>query len=80
MFFCRRIIKLDKMSGTIQGFSKELTLTVKCFFGFEETLKEELIEYGFNEIELLNRAVQIKGTWKDDGNFVKMTWDTVYGK
>ena len=42
MFFCRRIIKLDKMSGTIQGFSKELTLTVKCFFGFEETLTEEL--------------------------------------
>ena len=53
------------MNGNKSGFEKELTITLKCFFGFEETLKEELIEYGFNEIELLNRAVQIKGTWKD---------------
>jgi hypothetical protein len=44
--FVDRTIKLDKMSGTIQGFSKELTLTVKCFFGFEETLREELNELG----------------------------------
>ena len=53
------------MSGTIQGFSKELTLTVKCFFGFEETLIEELHEFGFKKITKLNRAVQLKGNWKD---------------
>ena len=53
------------MSGTIQGFSKELTLTVKCFFGFEETLIDELHELGFKKITKLNRAVQLKGNWKD---------------
>jgi putative N6-adenine-specific DNA methylase len=63
--FVDRTIKLDKMSGTIQGFSKELTLTVKCFFGFEETLIEELNELGYPKVSKLNRAVQLKGTWKD---------------
>jgi putative N6-adenine-specific DNA methylase len=64
--FVGRIIKLYKMSGTIQGFSKELTLTVKCFFGFEETLIEELNELGYQKkVSKLNRAVQLKGTWKD---------------
>ncbi len=53
------------MSGTIQGFSKELTLTVKCFFGFEETLIDELQELGYKKTTKLNRAVQLKGNWKD---------------
>ena len=53
------------MSGTIQGFSKELTLTLKCFFGFEETLIEELHELGYKKTSKLNRAVQLKGNWKD---------------
>ncbi len=53
------------MNGNKNGFDKELTITLKCFFGFEETLKEELIEYGYNDVETLNRAVQIKGSWKD---------------
>ncbi|RCL76407.1 MAG: RNA methyltransferase [Flavobacteriales bacterium] len=53
------------MNGNISGFDEELIITLKCFFGFEETLKEELLEYGYGKIEILNRAVQIRGTWKD---------------
>ena len=53
------------MNGNKNGFDKELTITLKCFFGFEETLKEELKEYGYNDVEILNRAVQIRGKWKD---------------
>ena len=53
------------MNGNISGFDEELIITLKCFFGFEETLKEELLEYGYDQIEILNRAVQIQGTWKD---------------
>lgn len=53
------------MNGNISGFDEELIITLKCFFGFEETLKEELLEYGYDQIEILNRAVQIRGTWKD---------------
>jgi putative N6-adenine-specific DNA methylase len=53
------------MNGNKNGFDKELTITLKCFFGFEETLKEELIENGYNDVEILNRAVQIRGKWKD---------------
>ena len=53
------------MNGNISGFDEELIITLKCFFGFEETLKEELLEYGYDQIEILNRAVQFRGTWKD---------------
>ena len=53
------------MNGNFSGFDEELIITLKCFFGFEETLKEELLEYGYDQIEILNRAVQIRGTWKD---------------
>jgi putative N6-adenine-specific DNA methylase len=42
-----------------------LTITLKSFFGFEATLAEELQELGYPEPVLLNRAVQIKGTWTD---------------
>lgn len=44
---------------------KELTITAKCFFGFEETLADELTEFGFHNLEILNRAIRFKGTWKD---------------
>lgn len=43
----------------------ELTITLKTFFGVEEILKSELMEYGFKDVEILNRAVQIKGNWED---------------
>ena len=45
--------------------SSEIIITAKCFFGFEETLAEELKELGFNDLIILNRAVRFKGTWKD---------------
>jgi len=41
------------------------TITLKTFFGFEETLADELKELGYAECTILNRAVQLKGTWKD---------------
>lgn len=47
------------------GKEGKLTITIKTVFGLEEALKEELIEMGYENIEMLNRAVQIEGTWKD---------------
>lgn len=44
---------------------KNLKITLKCFYGFESILKDELEELGFHEIEIMNRAVQLSGTWKD---------------
>jgi len=41
------------------------TITLKTFFGFEQTLADELNELGYSECTILNRAVQLKGTWKD---------------
>ena len=45
--------------------SDQLTITLKCFYGFEAVLADELKELGYPETELLNRAVQLKGTWAD---------------
>ncbi len=42
-----------------------LKLTVKTFYGLEGVLKDELEELGFKDVEILNRAVQLKGTWDD---------------
>jgi len=42
-----------------------LKITLKTLFGLEEVLKEELLELGYTEAQVLNRAVQIEGTWKD---------------
>ena len=51
---------------TLDNLTKDsITITLKCFFGFEETLADELKELGYTDIILLNRAVQIKGTWYD---------------
>ena len=44
---------------------KTLTITVKTVFGLENVLVDELAELGFKKSQLLNRAVQIKGTWRD---------------
>lgn len=43
----------------------DLTITVKTLFGFEDILKEEVEALGFKNVEKLNRAVQLKGTWED---------------
>lgn len=42
-----------------------LKITVKTLFGFEEILKKELEDLGYSNIEILNRAVQLQGDWKD---------------
>lgn len=42
-----------------------LSITLKCFFGFEKVLQEELKELGYPDSVLGNRAVSIKGSWKD---------------
>jgi putative N6-adenine-specific DNA methylase len=43
----------------------KMTITLKTFFGLEEVLKEELYELGYDDVKVLNRAVQVKGDWKD---------------
>lgn len=51
---------------TLNNLTKDsISITLKCFFGFEDTLTEELTELGYKDITKLNRAVQIKGTWED---------------
>lgn len=44
---------------------KDLVITVKTLFGFEELLRDELNELGYPEVEILNRAVQLNGDWED---------------
>lgn len=44
---------------------KDLVITVKTLYGFEELLKDELKELGYDKVELLNRAVQLNGGWED---------------
>lgn len=45
--------------------TEQLIITLKTFYGLEEVLKEELEELGYSDITILNRAVQLSGTWKD---------------
>lgn len=44
---------------------EQLTITVKTLFGLEEVLQDEVRELGYDNVKLLNRAVQIEGSWKD---------------
>jgi putative N6-adenine-specific DNA methylase len=53
------------MDPTPSSKTAPLKITLKCFYGFESVLAEELQELGYPETELLNRAVQIKGNWAD---------------
>jgi len=53
------------MDPTPSSKTTLLKITLKCFYGFESILADELKELGYPETELLNRAVQIKGTWAD---------------
>ena len=58
-------LKKVKMKSDKGLKSNELKITMKCGFGFEETLAEELNELGYEQTEILNRAIRIIGTWKD---------------
>ena len=44
---------------------KKLIITIKTLHGLERVLADELNELGFDKLEILNRAVKTKGTWKD---------------
>ena len=44
---------------------KDLKITVKTLYGFEDILQEELKELGYDKTEKLNRAVQVQGGWED---------------
>lgn len=44
---------------------KKLTITIKTVFGLEDALVQELGELGYKNIQKLNRAAQIEGTWED---------------
>lgn len=52
-------------SGNDVRQSRNLRITIKTFYGFEEVLKDELVELGYPEVILMNRSVQIEGSWKD---------------
>lgn len=52
-------------SNQITDFDKSLTITIKTFFGLEQVLTEELNELGYADVVILNRAVQVSGSWKD---------------
>lgn len=40
-------------------------ITIKTFFGLEAVLADELKSHGYTDVQILNRAVQLEGTWKD---------------
>jgi len=44
---------------------KDLKITVKTLYGFEDILQDELKELGYDKTEKLNRAVQVLGDWED---------------
>lgn len=68
LFFCTKIrdnfhLKV-KILKDIED-KKILIITLKTIFGLEEVLSDELKELGYLNYTILNRAVQVKGTWKD---------------
>ena len=61
MFFCTKLIDILKEEAS----NKLQTITIKTIFGLEDALVDELNELGFTKTDRLNRAVQLKGTWRD---------------
>ena len=53
------------MNNDLKDNRDNITITLKTFFGLEEVLKEELVELGYSDVKILNRAVQVTGSWKD---------------
>ncbi len=49
----------------VQQKEGKMRITLKTIFGLEQVLAEELKELGFAQVELLNRAVRVEGTWRD---------------
>lgn len=46
-------------------YKSGMVVTIKTFYGLENVLKEELEELGYSGVEVLNRAVSIRGNWHD---------------
>mgnify|MGYP002633923741 CR=1 FL=1 len=42
-----------------------MNIVVKTLFGLEDVLKKEIEELGYSNVNILNRAVELKGEWKD---------------
>ena len=42
-----------------------MNIVVKTLFGLEEVLKKEIEDLGYKNVAMLNRAVELKGEWKD---------------
>jgi putative N6-adenine-specific DNA methylase len=63
-FFCTKVRVISTLKKEIVD-QKEINITLKTFYGFEQVLSDELVEFGYKNPEILNRAVRIKGTWKD---------------
>ena len=55
------MVSVDNM----QKKDELLKITIKTFYGLEEVLNDELIELGFKNNKILNRAVQTEGSMKD---------------
>lgn len=53
------------MNKELKDSGEKFMITLKTFYGLEEVLSEELLELGYSDVKILNRAVQISGTWKD---------------
>ena len=47
------------------NIDNNIKITIKTFYGFENVLVEELKELNYTPTSILNRAVQVKGTWHD---------------
>jgi putative N6-adenine-specific DNA methylase len=43
----------------------KLVITIKTLYGLEESLADELKDLGYNKSKVLNRAVQLNGSWGD---------------
>ena len=68
MFFCTKLRdNFNDKQETLKDIKSEkvLTITLKTIFGLEHVLCEELIELGYKDATVLNRAVQLKGNWRD---------------
>lgn len=53
------------MQNQLNDNSELINITLKTFYGLEEVLKEELEEFGYQDVKILNRAVQVTGTLRD---------------
>ncbi len=51
--------------SNIEPKEGKFLITIKTVFGLEPALESELRELGFQDLEILNRAVQLYGDWRE---------------